>query len=325
MDKRAPKVSFSPVFFQVVIFILGFGLWALVFFAIIAPSLKRTDYATNPDLTEWLMGNVGSGNQEAVDSLMQHILKELEEPQSHGAAPWAPDYQSVLGKLCRAYASYCSIVSLPSWLSEQDRFFYQGMSILILARLDRYLTSPHKIVDVLHKLALTTNGGRRGYAVKDSLTINLGSIKSYREYMEILIHELGHVVDLGVIAGSTSKKHETFTEFGNQVFSVDDPSLNFYRLSWDAESIRKASAGQMDFCSNYGQTNTFEDFSECFNLFLTHNALFRYFATRSEVMKKKYNFLAEQLGAKYFFDGEDDLLLVKANPNLVFFDTTKIP
>lgn len=270
------------------------------------------------------MENVGSGNQDAIDTLMQQIMEDLDQSQTHGAAPGANDYQNVLDKLCRVYPSYCTIISMPSWLSLQDRFFYQGISVLILARLDRYLTSPFKIADVLRKLSLTNNAGRRGYAVKDSLTINLGSIKNYREYMEILIHELGHVVDLGVVAGNASKKHETFTEFGNQAFSVDDPSLNFYRLSWDAENIRKAGAWQLDFCSNYGQTNTFEDIAECFNLFLTHNALFRYFSTRSDIMKRKYNFWAEELDAKYFFDSEEDLLLVKANPNLVFFDTTKI-
>jgi len=128
-----------------------------------------------------------------------------------------------------------------------------------------------------------------------------------------------------VIVGNLQKKHETFTEFGKPAFALDDASLRYYRLSRDGETTRKSSVNKFDFCSSYGQTNIFEDIAECHNLFLTHNALFRYFATRSDIMKKKYNFWAEQFEGRYFFDSDSDLLLAKVNPDVVFFDTTKIP
>jgi len=55
-----------------------------------------------------------------------------------------------------------------------------------------------------------------------------------------------------------------------------------------------------------------------------HNALFRYFANRSDLMKKKYNFRAQQFGGKYLFESSNDLFLVQQNPDAFFFDTTKI-
>ena len=39
-------------------------------------------------------------------------------------------------------------------------------------------------------------------------------------------------------------------------------------------------------------TDPFEDFAECHNLYLTHNAIFREWAKKNLVMRKKYNFFA---------------------------------
>jgi hypothetical protein len=63
-------------------------------------------------------------------------------------------------------------------------------------------------------------------------------------------------------------------------------------MSRDKENIRKATAKKKDFCSGYGMTDPFEDFAECFNLYLNHNILFREITKNNTILKKKYNFIA---------------------------------
>jgi hypothetical protein len=47
-------------------------------------------------------------------------------------------------------------------------------------------------------------------------------------------------------------------------------------------------------------SDPFEDFAECFNLYLNHNALFKYFAQNNkDTLGKKYNFIATLFKGKY--------------------------
>ncbi len=39
------------------------------------------------------------------------------------------------------------------------------------------------------------------------------SIKNYKEYFNLVGHEIGHVMDLGAIHGVAKEKHKFFTEF----------------------------------------------------------------------------------------------------------------
>jgi hypothetical protein len=43
--------------------------------------------------------------------------------------------------------------------------------------------------------------------------INAGSIKSNKEFLNVLTHELGHIIDLGVLKGQSYKKDKRYTEF----------------------------------------------------------------------------------------------------------------
>jgi len=67
-------------------------------------------------------------------------------------------------------------------------------------------------------------------------------------------------------------------------------------LSWQSEKIRKSDAVKDDFCSGYGMTDPFEDFAECHNLYLNHNAIFKKMAISNDNMRKKYNFMANLYG-----------------------------
>ena len=72
----------------------------------------------------------------------------------------------------------------------------------------------------------------------------------------------------------------------------DDPSISYYALSWQNETIRKDTAVVADFCSSYAMTDPFEDFAECHNLYLNHNAIFKAWAQNNDIMRQKYNFFA---------------------------------
>lgn len=58
-------------------------------------------------------------------------------------------------------------------------------------------------------------------------------------------------MDLGSVQGKSAIRDPLFTEFGEQVFAIDDPSLLVYNISWLSESRRKADATVKDFCSEY--------------------------------------------------------------------------
>jgi len=100
--------------------------------------------------------------------------------------------------------------------------------------------------------------------------------------------------------------------------------LNFYGISWDTETIRKAEAKKKDFCSGYGMSDPFEDFAECFNLYTNHNIFFRQVAKTDAAMKKKYNFIAGVFNGKYISSNSQDLTLVKTDTTRRPRDTTKL-
>lgn len=108
------------------------------------------------------------------------------------------------------------------------------------------------------------------------------------------------------------------------VFSVNDPSLSFYKLSRSNETIRKAEAKKKDFCSGYGMSDPFEDLAECFNLYINHNSLFRQIAKTNSALKSKYNFIANIFDGHYISSNSKDLALVKTNISRRPWDTTKL-
>ncbi len=150
------------------------------------------------------------------------------------------------------------------------------------------------------------------------------SIHDYKEYFNLVGHEIGHVIDLGSIHGISPEKHKLFTEFGNENFEVDDPSLSYYAISWVDEQTRKEDMEQTDFCSRYGMSNPFEDFAECHNLYLNYNNMFLFMAKHNQALKDKYNFMANLYGGKYLFDDKKNITKLGLQPNRRTWDTTKL-
>lgn len=132
-------------------------------------------------------------------------------------------------------------------------------------------------------------------------------LDSPSENVKVLVHELGHVVDIHFLKSGL---------FGS------DPSQDFYGYSWLDMSTKKEGAKIDDFVSGYAMTNKYEDFAESFTYFVFHN---EDFATRSKsnpLLAKKYAFLQ-----KYVFPGEEfNGTKFGSGPLPTYmWDTTKIP
>lgn len=232
-------------------------------------------------------------------------------------------YQLKFQELCAANSVFCSKVNFNGNFEYKDKYMYLASAIYVLKFIDRNIKVWSPLKNQLKTITVNSSfNSRRWFANWTTVTLNLWIVSSYTEFMELVSHELWHVVDLWVVKWSSSKKDNIYTEFGKSVFASDDPSLAYYKISWDSENIRKATASTVDFCSSYAMSDPFEDFAECHNLYLNHNALFKLWAQNNESMKKKYNFFANLYGWAYMFAATADLqkYTITSRP----WDTTKM-
>lgn len=109
------------------------------------------------------------------------------------------------------------------------------------------------------------------------------------ELVNVLIHELGHVVDLGGLTSSEYKTPSVYTDGGQSIYE-DDPSVQYYSLSWATESQKKQNTILQDFVGEYASTDMFEDFAEGFLLYIQHGNTFRKLARHNTVLAQKYAF-----------------------------------
>jgi len=133
----------------------------------------------------------------------------------------------------------------------------------------------------------------RGMANAKKMIIYTGTIDSDQELKAIFIHEMGHVVDIGVVQGY-NQIPSMFTN-GNTPIYTDDISLKFYKISWKNSITRKNDAQRSDFVSGYAMTNAFEDFAESYLFYRLHGEKFRYSMKYSPQLRKKYDYLKTEI------------------------------
>jgi hypothetical protein len=142
------------------------------------------------------------------------------------------------------------------------------------------------------------NHTSRGLANSRMMILNTESINSEDELQAVFTHEMGHIVDLGLLRSSSRVKSAFWTS-GTQVFA-NDPSLTFYKLSWSDYKTKHTSATRADFISGYAMSTPFEDFAECYLFYRLHGEKFRKISEDSTVLAAKYNFMRTQV-----FKGEE--------------------
>ena len=234
--------------------------------------------------------------------------------------------------VCDEFGNRCDYVDTWWRFSRKDEYVYTAVTVYILDKINRLLHAGQALEDVLERVTVNAtrwNGSscernNRWCANHHSITLNLWWMWSLAEYVEVLTHELWHVIDLGAIEWTARRFDQDFTEFGNESFRIDDPSLGFYSLSRESESIRKRSVSKQDFCSGYAMSNPFEDFAECFNLYLNHNTYFKFIAQSSDLLEDKYIFMANLFDEEFLFRNAEDLRLAQGNNRRRVYDTTRM-
>lgn len=165
--------------------------------------------------------------------------------------------------------------------SDEMRFWYRALSILI----DANQVEP------------------RGKMQGRSITLSASVLRD-GEFLKLLIHELGHYVDIYTLVGTS------------------DPSDIFYRISWQDKTTKKSGETISSFVSGYAATNKYEDFAESFVFYIFHNREFSDRAMKNDSLRRKYLFFSQHL----FVNGEfvDTDFRIGKIPGYLW-DTTKVP
>ena len=268
-------------------------------------------------------------NEDWSNELWMHNVSDVEQNEkidTYSDLDWENhEFELKYQTLCLSNFDLCLKISFEWNISSKDKFMYFASVMYVINTISKNNQIWWDINTQLKKVTIdSAYWSTRWSADWNSVSIKLWAVKSYVEYLGLISHEIWHVVDLWVINWYSSEKDPNYTEFWKEVFSVDDPSLWYYSLCWESESVRKSTVTKEDFCSGYGMTDPFEDFAECHNMYLNHNEIFKSRAKENEIMKQKYNFFANLYWWKYMFSSNSDLVKFNADKTWRPWDTTKM-
>ena len=120
----------------------------------------------------------------------------------------------------------------------------------------------------------------------------------------VLIHEFAHILDLGGLRGTPNGGKSAFLDGAAPIFA-NDPSVDFYQISWEDSKAHREEATSQDFISGYAMHSPFEDFSESTAAYILHGGAFRLAAAANAPLAKKYAFLRDRVfGGVEFGFGE---------------------
>lgn len=228
------------------------------------------------------------GASERITDEMRDRLRAARALHALDAASTTPSLTS---------AAQLIVAAVPAERGIPDKF---------LKVLERVAYSP-TLAKIALPLRVTVDYGRtepRG--TYSDATISVAAIDDASEMVKVLVHEMGHRIDVGTfVPGSDGK----------------DLSDDFYALSWTDVSVKRRGAKSADFVSGYAQTNRYEDFAESFVFYIFHNRDFAQRALHSKILKAKYHFFQESVFPERNF--QDTAFQVQPLPSYLW-DTTKI-
>ena len=136
------------------------------------------------------------------------------------------------------------------------------------------------------------NPSRRGLAGKNTIILD-GSVPD-EEFRALLIHEFGHITDLGCLQGGSASSASNFKD-GSETIKIDDLSIGFYSISWADSKHQKTGSKDGDFVSGYAEWDPFEDFAETYAYFVLQNQSFRQRARSNHVLAEKYRWMGKNI------------------------------
>jgi hypothetical protein len=202
-------------------------------------------------------------------------------------------------QLCKQHQDICDMIVYTDDPSLVNKTRYLAIMIYIINHIDQYLYTDKKIINSIDTITIHINNlGRRGMAWNRTIVFNMWKIKSNKEFIWVVIHELNHIVDLNVLEWTLNKLNNDYTEFWEKRFAIDDHSLNFYKISWKNEKTMRPWIWFKDFVSWYSLTDPFEDFAESANLYLNHYNLFLSMARSNTLLAKKFKYMHDLYKSK---------------------------
>ena len=161
------------------------------------------------------------------------------------------------------------------------------------------------------------NPERRGLAGKKSIILD-GTVPD-DEFVALLIHEFGHITDLGCMAGSKEIAPSGYKD-GSEIIYANDPSVSFYSISWKDAKTQTTNSSPEDFVSGYAGWDAFEDFAETYVYYALQNESFRTRARKNPVLAAKYRWMSRNAFANTTKIAEGNFVWEGRIP----WDTTKL-
>ncbi len=144
---------------------------------------------------------------------------------------------------------------------------------------------------------LYDNPKHRGLAGRGVILVS-GTVPD-QEFIGLLMHEgLGHFRDITCLTGDEKSGASAFRD-GEDVIYNDDPSVEFYKISWENDKTRKSTAVRRQFVTGYAyQADNFEDLAESVTYYMTQEHAFRVRAEKSSILAKKLAWLEKYMPKK---------------------------
>lgn len=160
---------------------------------------------------------------------------------------------------------------------------------------------------------------QRGLGGGSSLAIKCNDLSSM-ELTSVFVHEMGHIVDTGLMEGHAAAGVSSYKDFRLAIFR-DDPSIGFYSISWKDSATTWRDSSTMDFVTGYASSDPFEDFAETYDFFLLHGSQFRYAAQFNARLARKYTYMRDHVFDGHTYVNND----MKLDATKRAYDATVLP
>lgn len=164
-----------------------------------------------------------------------------------------------------------------------------------------------------------STSARRGLSSGETLQLRCTGMTD-SVLVSVLAHEIGHLVDIGGFQGDFTTGLSGFKDFSHDVYE-NDPSVEFYRISWLSDTVKRQESTVLDFVSGYAMNDPFEDFAEAYNWYVLQGANFRHLAQTNSALRQKYDFLKAHVFDNREFGGK---MLYRDSYKRVY-DSTLLP
>lgn len=283
----------------------------------------------NIQLDEWEVilanrgGTIDDSNTRKFPKVFQFFVQSDEDTTEIDAKiesyyewilQWSPEYLSLseaqiwvrLKDMCSAYDDICERMKLQTSFNMKEVYHFTVFTIYLMTQIDRNVLLEWVVPlrNTLDSISFDKSGEdtTRGKAWHRNILINTYEMRDRLELLEIITHEIGHVMDLWAIEGSHEHISKDYVEFDTPSFAIDDRSIRYYAISRESKARKRAFTRDANLVSLYGATNMFEDYAEFFNAWINHHAPLIELAKNDDIIRKKYFLFKELFGKRYLND-----------------------